>query len=147
MVKTIKVVKLEQKVDKTLRGEFSKAITNPKDAADILREYIGNDDREAFVVMTLNTKNQVNCLHTVSIGSLNSCIVTPRETYKIAIETNAAAIIIGHNHPSHNCYPSKEDLAISKRLLDAGIILGIDLIDHIIVSDTDYISLKEHGHL
>jgi len=133
-------------VDKILRGEFPKKITSPRDAVDVFRQYIGNDDRESFVLMTLNTKNQINCLHTVSIGSLNASIVTPRETLKIAIETNAAAIIIAHNHPSQNCEPSNEDIKVSKSLAKAGELLGIDILDHIIVSDTEYVSLKEKGY-
>lgn len=146
MKKTIKIVKLKQEVDKVLRGEFPSSITSPKDTADIFRQFIGSEEREVFALITLSTKNKVNCLHIVSIGSLNSCIVTPRETFKLAVETNAAAIIIAHNHPSQDCEPSREDIKITERLAEAGKLLGINVLDHVIVSDTGYISLKERGY-
>ncbi len=145
--KTLKIVKLEQKTDKTLRGEFPKNITSPKDAADVLTQYIGNDDRESFVIILLDTKYKINCLHTVSTGSLNASIVTPRETFKVAIESNAAAIILGHNHPSGSCKPSQQDLQITKRLQEAGELLGISVLDHVIVGSESYISLKEDGYI
>jgi len=145
--KTLKILSLEQKTDKRLRGEFPASIKSPEDAADIIKKYIGDDDRESFVILLLDTKHKVNWLHTVSIGSLNASIVTPRETFKAAILANASAIILGHNHPSTNCSPSREDINITKRLQDVGELLGISIIDHIIVGGDNYTSLKEEGYI
>lgn len=145
--KTLKILSLEQKVDRILRGEFPTAIKSPQDAADIINQYIGNDDRESFVILLLDTKHKVNWIHTVSIGSLNASIVTPRETFKAAILANASSIILGHNHPSNNCRPSQEDLKITKRLQEVGEILGISILDHVIVGGENYISFKEEGYI
>ena len=96
---------------------------------------------EALVVMTLDTKNKVTSLTVVSLGSLNSSIVHPREVFKTAILANAATIILGHNHPSGRPEPSKKDIQITKRLRECGDILGIELIDHVIIGeDNKYIS-------
>ena len=147
MRKTIKVLRLEQRVDYTLRGEFPTAIKSPADAAAVMKQYIGSDDRETFAILLLDTKHKINWIHPVSTGSLNASIVTPRETFKAAIEANASAIILSHNHPSGDTTPSKEDLAITQRLLEAGKIIGIEVLDHVIVAPNNYYSLKEHGHI
>ena len=101
--------------------------------------------QEHFCIFCLNTKNKIAGVHTVSIGSLNSTIVHPREVYKAAMLNNAAAIICIHNHPSGDPEPSRDDIETTKRLVDAGNILGIDVLDHIIIGDGRYTSLKEHG--
>lgn len=147
MRKTLKILSLEQKIDKKLRGEFPASIKSPEDAADIIKKYIGDDDRESFIILLLDTKHKINWLHTVSIGSLNASIVTPRETFKAAILANASAIILGHNHPSANCSPSREDINITKRLQEVGELLGISILDHIIVGGDNYTSLKEEGYI
>lgn len=122
----------------------TRKIRSPRDAANIFREYIGHADREHFVLMLLDTKNQVIGLHTVSIGDLNSSIVHPREVYKIAIAMGAASIIVAHNHPSGDTTPSPEDIAVTKRLSDTGELLGIEVLDHVIIGDS-HISMKEKG--
>lgn len=127
--------------------EGSKAIRSSQDAASILREFIGNEDREHLVVMMLSTKNKVNAIHTVSIGSLNASIVHPREVFKAAIVANAASVILGHNHPSGDPNPSREDIAVTKRLADVGNVVGIELLDHVIVGDEKFYSLKERGQM
>ena len=121
-------------------------LTSPADAAKVIRKYIGDSDREVFVVICLDIKNQLNSINTVSVGTLTSSLCHPRETFKAAILSNAAAIIIGHNHPSGIPYPSKDDIAITKKLEEAGSILSIDLLDHIIIGDTSFHSLKEHSN-
>lgn len=141
----IEVVKVQVVREKIMYYEGSKCIRSPKDAVDVLREYIGNEDREHFVVMMLSTKNVVNAIHTASIGSLNSAIVHPREVFKAAIVNNASSIIVGHNHPSGDPTPSPEDVEVTKRLRDAGEVVGIDLLDHVIVGDGRFYSLKERG--
>ena len=96
----------------------------------------------------MDTKNQPVSINVVSVGSLNSSIVHPREVFKVAILSNAASIIIFHNHPSGDPTPSREDVNVTNRLKEAGKLIGIDLIDHIIIgSENSYCSLKEEGIL
>lgn len=110
-----------------------------------MKEYLGDVDREHFVVICLDTKNQPTCIQTVHIGSLNASIVHPREVLKSALLSNSASIIVGHNHPSNICDPSAEDIQVTERLKEAGNILGIDLLDHIIIGTDTFKSLKETG--
>lgn len=104
-------------------------------------------DREHFIVVSLDTKNQPVSINICHIGSLNASIVHPREVMKSAILSNAASILVGHNHPSGKVEPSREDIDVTKRLVEAGKIIGIDVIDHIIVGEEKYISLKEKGYI
>ena len=123
-------------------------ISSPKDAFELGKKFLVDSDREKLVLICLDNKNQPTSINTVSIGSLNSSIVHPREVFKVAILSNSATIIIYHNHPSGDITPSKEDINITKRLKEAGKILGIELIDHIIVgSSNDYYSFKEKGEI
>lgn len=123
-----------------------KKIRSPRDAANIFREYIGHADREHFVLMLLDTKNQVIGLHTVSIGDLSSSIVHPREVFKVAVAMGAASIIVAHNHPSGDTTPSPEDTAVTRRLSEAGELLGIEVLDHVIIGgDIVFLSMKEKG--
>lgn len=100
---------------------------------------------EVFGIICLTTKNAVAGIHVISIGILNSAIVHPREVFKAAISNNAASIICFHCHPSGDPTESSEDIAMTRRLLDSGIILGIDVLDHIIVGDGRFVSLQEKG--
>lgn len=112
----------------------------------ILLDTISLEDREHFVVLYLNTKHKVTGFETISIGALNASIVHPREVFKGALLGNAAAIICAHNHPSGDTTPSPEDYKVTQRLREAGSVLGIDLIDHIILGDNGrYHSFKEKG--
>lgn len=95
----------------------------------------------------LNTKNQVLAKETMSIGSLNASIVHPREVFRAAIKRSSASIICVHNHPSGNPTPSLDDIDITQRLIEAGAIIGIDVLDHIIIGDKAYVSLKEQGYM
>ena len=119
------------------------------DAVALLRQFLGAVDREHFVVLMMDRKNRVIGLNTVSIGSLTGSIVHPREVMKPAILSNAAALICGHNHPSGDPQPSLEDRAITERLVEAGKLLGIELLDHVIVGDgsADYYSFADQGKL
>ncbi|WP_108669443.1 RadC family protein [Peribacillus acanthi] len=122
-------------------------IRSPEDCAN----YCMNDMRfltqEHFVCLYLNTKNQVLHKQTIFIGSLNSSIVHPREVYKEAFRRSAASIICVHNHPSGDPTPSREDIEVTKRLAECGKIIGIDILDHVIIGDKKYVSLKEKGYL
>ena len=122
-------------------------ITQPKDAADFVMEEMRNLKQERLRVIMLSTKNLVLSVKDVSIGSLNSSIVHPREVFCEAIKKNSASIIICHNHPSGDATPSSEDINVTKRLKECGKLIGIDLLDHIIIGDGKYISLKEKGIL
>ena len=113
---------------------YNQQISSAGDAATLLHTYLADVDREHFVVILLDQKNKVIGLHTVSIGSLTASVVHPRETFKIAILANCASIIIGHNHPSSDCQPSREDRAITSRLVEGGKLLGISVLDSLIVA-------------
>ncbi|WP_423229880.1 JAB domain-containing protein [Desnuesiella massiliensis] len=123
-------------------------INSPSDAANLGRLFIEDSDREQLIACCLDVKNQPISINVVSIGSLNSSIVHPREVFKVAILSNAASIIIFHNHPSGDTCPSPEDISITNRLKESGKLIGIDLLDHIIIgSENSYCSLKERGIL
>ena len=121
------------------------AVVKPEIAAEYLRSKILNFDREHFLVMSFDVRNKLISIDEVSSGTLTASLVHPRETFESAIRNHAAQIIVGHNHPSHDAEPSEDDIKITKRLYDAGKIMGIELIDHIIVTKTEYTSLKNKG--
>ncbi|WP_410746837.1 RadC family protein [Clostridium neonatale] len=125
----------------------NRKINSPDTVVNLFRNFLDGCDREILIVCCLNTKNEPTSISTVSIGSLNSSIVHPREVFKTAVMSNAASIIISHNHPSGDTTPSKEDINITKRIKEAGDIIGIKLLDHIIIGDKNYLSLKEEGHI
>lgn len=124
-----------------------RVIRSPKDAAQLFRDFLGPLDREYFVVLCLNVKNEPTHLNIAHMGSLNSSIVHPREVFKPAILSNAGSVMVCHNHPSGHATPSPEDLQVTKRLKQVGEYLGIELLDHIILGDTDYVSLREKGQM
>ncbi|KXG08391.1 hypothetical protein AT864_03429 [Anoxybacillus sp. P3H1B] len=115
-------------------------IKSPEDAYKLLQSFLVEADREKFVVVCLDTKNQ-------PVGSLNSSIVHPREVMKAAILSNSASIIVAHNHPSGHCEPSREDIEVTNRLVEVGRVIGIDVLDHLIVCPERYLSLKEKGYI
>lgn len=120
-------------------------IKSPKDVKELLMEEMRYLDREHFRALLLNIKNQVISVEDISVGSLNSSIVHPREIFKTAIRRSCASMILVHNHPSGDPTPSQEDIEATKRLLEGGRILGIDVLDHVIIGDGRYVSLKEKG--
>ena len=123
----------------------TRTISSPYDSYKLIKNFLIDSDREKFVVACLDTKNQPVNISVVSIGSVNSAIVHPREVFKVAMLSNASKIICFHNHPSGNLKCSKEDENITNRLKECGEILGIELVDHIIVGDNDkYFSFKEN---
>lgn len=126
-----------------------KTIRSPQDAYDIATDVLDLMKRpeEELWVLSLNTKNDVTGMFMVSRGSLNSSIVHPREVFKGALLNNAASIIAVHQHPSGNSTPSREDIEVTKRLAEAGKILGIELLDHIVIGEGEYVSLKEKGYV
>lgn len=123
-------------------------ITTPSDGAKLLRMFLEDSDREEFIVVSLDTKNQPVSVNMCGKGSIDSCIVHPREVFKAAILANATSIMIGHNHPSGITQPSTEDIKITERLQKAGEILGIKVLDHIIIGHNgNYESFKKKGLL
>ncbi len=118
-------------------------VRGPADAAGMLQDLIGHKDREHFVTLHLDVRNQVTAVETVSVGTLAASLVHPREVYKAAILNNAASIIAGHNHPSGNCDPSREDYAIYQRLSAAGRVIGVDLLDFLVVSRERFYSVRD----
>jgi DNA repair protein RadC len=122
-------------------------LTTASQVPDAFRTLIGDPDREYFVAFLLDGKNRIVSCNVVSVGSLNQAIVHPRETFKAAVLANAAAIIVAHNHPTGDPTPSREDLEITRRLREAGELLGIRLLDHVIVGDGCYRSFADNGLL
>lgn len=120
-------------------------IRSPEDAATFLMPEMEPLTQEHFVALFLNTKNQIIHKQTIFIGSLNASIVHPRELYREAIKRSAASIICAHNHPSGSAAPSPEDIEVTLRLQEAGVIIGIELLDHVIIGNHQYISMKEQG--
>ena len=116
-------------------------VTGPEVAARVLMDRIGRKDREHLVVLHLDGRHRVAAVETVAVGTLTAALVHPREVFKGALLANAAALLVGHNHPSGDLEPSAEDLASRSRLAEAGALLGIPVLDYLIVSRDDYRAL------
>ena len=123
------------------------SIRSPEDCATYMMEEMRFLQQEHFVGLYLTTKNQVIHRQTIFIGSLNASIVHPGEVFKEAFRRAAASIICLHNHPSGDPAPSREDIEVTKRLVECGRIIGIEVLDHIIIGDHKFVSLKEKGHI
>jgi len=128
-------------------SENKKEIVKPQDIYQILTDCLRSEDKvdqdkEHFWVFHLDCRNKIKLLELVSLGTLNSSLVHPREVFTRAVGERSAQIIIAHNHPSGELNPSDDDIALTKRLIKAGELLGIELIDHIIVSNSSFVSFK-----
>lgn len=121
-------------------------IQSPQDAVDQVTSY-RSKTKEHFIVLYLNARNQVIHQEIISVGTINSSLVHPREVYEPAVKYLASAIVLVHNHPSGELTPSEEDIGITQRLNAAGNILGIDILDHLIITRDDFLSFKEGGIL
>lgn len=122
-----------------------KIIRTPDDVAAIVMPTLRHELQEHATVLVLSTKNHVLGIMTIGIGSLNACIVHPREVFRAAILSNAASVIFVHNHPSGDPAPSREDIELTNKLVEAGKILDIPLLDSVIIGDGEFESLKEKG--
>lgn len=133
--------------EKDIRYPLDSKCDQPERVASIIEDVfdLSNSPEEKMVMLTLDTKLKITGVFIVSIGTINENIVHPREVYKRAVLQNAHCIVIAHNHPSGDTTPSEEDLAVTKRLKEAGELLGIRLLDHLILGNGTYISLKEKG--
>ena len=120
-------------------------VTCPEDAADYAMPRFRYEDREHFAVILLNVKNHILSMPVISVGSLTASVVHPREVFKAAIQQTAASIILVHNHPSGDPTPSKEDIEVTARMVQVGRVMDIPVLDHIILGNDNYISLKEKG--
>lgn len=120
-----------------------KKITSPQDIAEEFIPILRDEIKEQFIVVCLSTSNKIIRKEIISIGNLNSSIVHPREVFKVAVENNAASIILIHNHPSGNPEPSSEDISITKKLVEAGKMMEIPVYDHIIIAGNNYTSFVD----
>ena len=147
-VKACQIISMMELVNRvrTLKSKNENLkISSPKDVSSLLINEMSNLKQEVFKLILLNTKNVVIGTKDVFKGTLNSSIVHPREVFKEAIQRGSANIIVCHNHPSGDPTPSKEDIDITLRLKECGKIMGIGLLDHIIIGNNKYVSLKEKG--
>src|SRR3990167_135462 len=141
-------VKLFQNVsERYSREQIPEKVTldSSETVAKFLQKSIGRQKKENFVMLSLDTRNNLVKISDISVGALNASVVHPREVFKEAVQASAAQIIIAHNHPSGNPEPSPEDVALTRRLEEAAKIFGIELLDHIIVTQDKFSSLKEQG--
>lgn len=129
----------------TFVEEPKRKICSPKDVYVLMYPKMREQKKEKFITLCLDTKNQVLKEEVVSIGSLNASIVHPREVFKSALMESSASVIMVHNHPSGDPSPSREDIMVTEKMVEGGKLLGIDVLDHIIIGDGKYVSLKDEG--
>jgi len=146
-LKTIKAVYQTMTVSETIT-DYLKPSTRYTSASQVFDTFcfLRYETKEYFMALHLDGKNRIVCCDMVSTGSLNQSIVHPRELFKTALLSSAAAVILMHNHPTGDPSPSAEDLAITRKLREAGDMLGIKVLDHIIIGET-YYSMAERGHI
>lgn len=134
---------ISRRVESQSKWFSNKSITNPSEIAKIFIPILRDEVKEKFIVVSMNAANRIIRYNIISTGNLTSSIVHPREVFKVAIENNSANIILIHNHPSGNCEPSNEDIKTTKKLVEAGKLLDIEVFDHIIIADNSYLSFVE----
>lgn len=122
-------------------------IRKPEDVFNLIAPCLRYESREHFVCLFLNTKNRILAKETISVGTLDSAIVHPREVFRAAIKRGSASIICAHNHPSGDSTPSDQDIEITKRLIKSGDIIGINVLDHVVIGAGEYVSLKAKGFM
>ncbi len=146
-VKAIEIkaaIELGLRLAKATQIKYGK-ITSSKEIGALMLEELGELKQEHLVAVYLNTKNEVLKKETIFIGSLNQSIAHPREIFKGAVKYSAARIILAHNHPSGNPTPSRNDKIFTKRIMECGDLMGIDVLDHFVIGENEYISLREVG--
>lgn len=145
--KIVASLQLGKRIKEKILNKKKYQINSNEDAYEFIKDTIGLKDREYFYTILLNNKNEVISKELISIGDLSSSIVNPREVFKPAIKKSAKSMILAHNHPSGNPSPSKADLLITHRLIDAGEILDITVLDHLIIGHGTYVSLKKDNYI
>ncbi len=133
---------LSKRLENSFNDRPKERVKSPQDVIKSVRNKLKGKKKEHFLVLSLDTRNHLITTQTVSIGSLDSSIVHPREVFKEAISSSAASVIFIHNHPSGDPTPSEDDIKLTRRLVEAGDLIGIEVLDHIIVCDKDHISMK-----
>ena len=123
-------------------------VTSPEAVAKILQDLLKSEDsidqdKEHFWVLHLDSRLRIKFVELISLGTLNTSLVHPREVYTRAVSERSAQILVAHNHPSGDSEPSEDDLLMTRRLVEAGRILGIELVDHIVITSTGFTSFKE----
>ena len=129
----------------TMTTEYGQKIESAKDVFKLLKNDLGNKKKEHFKVLSLDSRNKLISIDNVSVGTINTNLVHPREVFKTAIQHLAVSIILVHNHPSGDTEPSEADIEITKRLIESGKIMGIDILDHIIITKNKFFSFKDKG--
>lgn len=124
-----------------------RVVRNARTIYEVFQPRFTLADREEFLVVPLDAKHAILGFHVVSVGSLTSSLVHPREVYKVAILANAAALVFVHNHPSGDPTPSAQDIALTRRLAEVGDMVGITVLDHIVMGDNRYVSFAEDGYM
>jgi DNA repair protein RadC len=140
-------VRIEMVRERSIVYPGNGIVSSPGDLAAVARAFIGNADREMFVAVFLDSKHRITALQATATGTLNATLVHPRELFKGCLLANAAAVGLAHNHPSGDPTPSPEDLALTETLLEAGVILGIRVLDHCVIGDDRHVSLRETTRL
>jgi DNA repair protein RadC len=135
-------LELSRRLESDTGERANPILKSPEDVVAVARGQLKGKKKEHFLVLCLDTRNRLINHKLVSMGSLDTSIVHPREAFKEAVSSCAASVIFAHNHPSGDPEPSKEDIELTKRLVKAGEIIGIEVLDHIIVCDRGYLSLK-----
>lgn len=145
--KQLKIYALKEITQRLLNANARKPnrISTPQDVADILMPKFRYEVKEHFIIIVLDTKNQVVAMPTISVGTLNTSLVHPREVFNEALKYPTSSIILAHNHPSGDSSPSTEDINITNRLVKCGKILDIEVLDHIIIGDNTFTSMKMQG--
>lgn len=139
----IAAFELNRRTDSQKKWFSNKKITAPSDIAEIFIPLLRDDLKEKFFVICLNTANKIIKYEVISVGNLNSSVVHPREVFKIAIENNSASIILLHNHPSGNTDPSGEDISLTKKFVEIGKLMEIQVFDHVIIGGNNFLSMVE----
>lgn len=145
------VAKLEAAVElgrRTLAARAARkaiAVSTPEDVVDLMKPLLIGEDREHFYCICLDTKNRTRKIVEVSVGSLNASIVHPRELFREAIAVSAASVVIVHNHPSGDPTPSGADIQLTRRLVKAGDVLGVEVLDHLVIGGDEHASLRDLG--
>ncbi len=129
------------------RAVYSEAISQPAEVVAFFQKRIGDSIQEHFAALFLNVRNVPLGWREISRGSVSASLVHPREVYLPAIKLAASSLILAHNHPTQDPSPSKDDIDLTRRLCQAGELLGIEVLDHLIVTESDFVSLKEQGIL
>ena len=147
---TLRELTIRYTVKTDVAGEpivVGRKVSTPADSAAVFTTMFQDEASEVFAILCLSTKHRIIAYHEVSRGSLDSTHVHPREVFKAAILANAAAIVLAHNHPSGDPTPSPDDITLTRRLVDAGRLIGVDVLDHIVIGDGRHVSFRERGWL